>query len=223
MDRLPNELWNHTCTFLGPCDLAAFALVSSTCLVPAQWQLYTSLTLRSASPSVEDTFRLLGANTALARRVLSLSIDTDPKWTRVYPLAEKTWFDLSVFKSMKRLKTLRFRRLPCIVTDEEEEFVNILNIVYENCKSLKEIMIWGFRWPQLGTDWVRAPEELDSSLMTRPKLTKVIYDARNSSGVHVFSYLPWTILSNGEQISIGPSLYIRSSHHRRPSPTSIYS
>ncbi|KAF9475367.1 hypothetical protein BDN70DRAFT_924031, partial [Pholiota conissans] len=188
MEFLPIELWNHTCTFLGPSDLASLALVSSSYLSSARYQLYTSLVLRSDSPSVRSTFKLIKSTPALARRVHSLTIDTDTKWSQKYLRAGNTWLDLDIFVHMERLQRLRVRRLPCVVSDDAKasEFVDILSRVYSNCKSLTEVNLSGFWWPQLPTEWL-LPEGI-AQAKQHPKLEKIVYSARYSSGIS------WTFL-----------------------------
>ncbi|KAF8954071.1 hypothetical protein BDZ97DRAFT_1766697 [Flammula alnicola] len=183
MELLPAELWGHICGFLGPPDLANLALTSSSYLAPARWYLYTKIMLRSDSPSRTDTFRLLLNNAPLARRTVSLSIETAKGWQPEHSFPSHTWIDMNIFKDMDRLRTVKFRRLPCAISNDAtaSEFLDLLGAIYRDCRGLTEVSIWGFVWPALPVDWFLRPTDIHQYAV-RPNLQKVKYHAHYSSG-----------------------------------------
>lgn len=180
MEQLPAELLAHICSFLERSVLADFALTAKSYLVHARWQLYTAVVLRSEHLYSSETFRLLLDNPQLAKRTISLAIETDPEWDAhdFVSADDNTWIEPSIFKLMGGLRRLRFRRSPCTSSDGNMvDFLHILNIVYEHCPNLTELTI-------MDLEWCSAPEPDSPSSIgaKRPPLRKVVYSSLPSNG-----------------------------------------
>ena len=183
MEQLPAELLAHICSFLEHSVLADFALTAKSYLVHARWQLYTAVVLRSDPLYSSETFRLLLDNPQLAKRTISLAIETDPEWgaNDYVPADDNTWIEPSIFKLMGGLRRLRFRRSPCTSRDGNMvNFLNILNVVYEHCPNLTELTVMDLEWsPASEPD---SPAFTGSIRAKRPPLRKVVYSSLPSNG-----------------------------------------
>lgn len=185
MQTLPAELLSHVCTFLGKTHLANLALTSHLLLAPARWQLFTSVTLRSDSPFLTDVILLLLKDPQLVQHTVSLTIETHEDWGPTDSMPGATWVAWNIVKKMKRLRTLRFKRLPCIASDgEAKHFITLLNRVYKYCPDIVELMFADMFWPIPPDEWTLPlpPKAVDVS--TRPRLQRIEYKALFDSGEH---------------------------------------
>lgn len=183
MEGLPAELLAHICSFLERSVLADFALTAKSYLVHARWQLYTAVILRSDHLFSSETFRLLLDNPQLAKRTISLAIETDPDWEThdFIPADDNTWIEPDIFKLMGGLRTLRFRRSPCVSRNGNMvNFLDILNIVYEHCANLTELSVVELEWSPAD------PRAFTGKIYERPPLRKVVYSSLRSSGKELF-------------------------------------